>query len=52
MTTGFVIVSSSTGLITFLAVGDMEGLQELAFGGPQGVGRRGAGVWVLTDQVI
>ena len=27
MTTGSVIVSSSTGLITFLAAGDMEGLK-------------------------
>ena len=31
MTTGFVMVSGSAGLIT-LAAGDTEGLQELAFG--------------------
>lgn len=36
MTTGSVIVFSSTGLITFLAAGDMEGLQELAFAGGGG----------------
>lgn len=35
MTPGSVIVSS-TGLITFLAAGDMEGLQELAFVGGGG----------------
>ena len=42
MTTGFVIVSSSTGLITFLAAGDMDGLQDRAFGGGRG---GGSGAW-------